>query len=113
MTARLTPSHRRRAVLARCPRCKAPVLAGHDDGGLPVNADPRPITRTAELQLFLARRPTYEVARGELLHRDRWRIRRPAAGGVVAEHRCNDQLAPGFLEPIPPTVQVESDQIPF
>lgn len=114
MKPRLTPGHRRRAALGRCPRCKAPILAGHDDLGLPVNVDPTPITRTAELQLFLAGRPTYEVSRGELVHRDRWRIRRPASGGVVPEHVCNLHLDPGLLEPPRPIAPVgTTDLIPF
>jgi hypothetical protein len=68
------------------------VLAGHDDLGLPTTTDPTPITRTQELVLHLAGRRTYAVERGELVARDRWRIRRPAAGAVLPEHTCGQPI---------------------
>lgn len=91
-TRRIPATYRRRAALARCPRCKAPVLAGHDDLGLPTHADPTPLTRTAELALHLAGRLTYAVERGELVARDRWRIRHQAHAAVVPEHHCGQPV---------------------
>lgn len=105
---------RRKASLARCPRCKAPVLAGHDDLGLPTHADPTPITRTAELALRLAGRLTYAVERGELIARDRWRIRHQARAAVVPEHCCNAPIPADGHAPSPsgrPTA--DHDQPPF
>lgn len=93
---------RRRAVLARCPRCKKPTLHGTDSDGLPTHADPTPITRTAELELYLAGWPAYAVEHGELVRRDQWRIRRPSRAAVVPEHRCSLTLPADRLAPIPP-----------
>lgn len=111
---RIPATYRRRAALARCPRCKAPVLAGHDDLGLPTHADPTPLTRTAELALHLAGRPTYAVERGELVARDRWRIRRPATGPVVPEHRCDAPIPADGHAPSPPgRPTADHDQPPY
>ena len=112
MTTRVAVGNRRRASLGRCPSCKAPILAGPDDHGLPTRTDPRPLTRAAELQLFLAHRPTYEIDHGDLVYRDRWRIRRPATGGVVAEHRCTEPLEPHHLAPVPPYAAPVDHQTP-
>lgn len=93
---------RRRAVLARCPRCRRPTLHGTDSDGLPTHADPTPITRTTELELFLAGWTSYAVEHGELVVRDRWRIRRPARAAVVPAHRCGLVLPVDRLAPVPP-----------
>lgn len=80
---------RRRAVLATCPRCHAPVLAGHDDDGLATHADPTPLTRTGELLLHLEGRAAYAVDGGQLVRRDQWRIRTPHPH-VVPAHDCHN-----------------------
>lgn len=93
MKPRIVPAtYRRRAALGRCPRCKAPTLTGPDDLGLLTHADPTPVTRTAELALHLAGRRTYAVERGELVARDRWRIRHQARTAVVPEHTCGQPI---------------------
>jgi len=105
---RLAPM-RRRAQLARCPRCKAPVVAGYDDNGLLTHIDPTPITRVAELQAFLAgvRTHTIDRSNGELVHRDRFRIRREAHP-VFAAHSCDHPTRPDQTQPSP-TQRFEPD----
>ena len=101
-TPRVQPM-RRRAVLTRCPRCRRPTLSGYDDFGLLTHSDPTPITRTAELQLFLVGHQTHALERGELVRRDAWRVRRPSTyGPVVVEHRCDQVLVVDQLAPVPP-----------
>lgn len=104
---------RRRATLGRCPGCKAPILAGTDSDGLPAKAEPTPITRSTELELFLAGWTSYAVEDGELVTRDRWRIRRPARHPVVPAHRCGLLLPAERLAPNAPSPSVSHDQPPF
>jgi hypothetical protein len=114
MTSTRVIPMRTRAVLARCPRCKAPVLAGYDDDGLMTRTDPTPITRTAELALHLAGHPTHTIDHGELVRRDRWRIRRPT-DIALAPHTC-DPLPTHALAPVPtrPEQQpLDGDVAPF
>ena len=92
---------RRKAQLARCPKCRAQVLAGFDDAGFLTHSDPTPITRSAELVYFLAGRRTHYVDNGELVYRDRWRIRRPAPV-VFPEHSCGEPTEAAGLAPFPP-----------
>jgi hypothetical protein len=82
---------RRRAVLATCRTCGAPILAGHDDDGLVSRADPTPLTRTGELLAHLAGRTCWSVEGGELVRRDRWRIRSPRPH-IVPAHACGDPM---------------------
>jgi len=115
MTARTTNAHRRRAVLARCPRCRRPTLSGYDDYGLPTHVEPTPITRTAELALHLAGHTTHTLDHGELVRRDRWRIRRPALA-AFAPHACTTPLPAHAIAPIPvkPTSAAQAlDVAPF
>jgi hypothetical protein len=93
---------RRRAVLATCRTCGAPILAGHDDDGLVSRADPTPLTRTGELLLHLAGRTCWSVEGGELVRRDRWRIRSPRPH-VVPVHLCG--------APIPDHARVSSPSV--
>lgn len=93
---------RRRATLAVCRTCGAPILAGHDDDGLLTRTDPTPLTRTGELLAHLAGRTCWSVEGGELVRRDRWRIRSPRPH-VVPEHRCGD--------PMPPTTRLPSPTV--
>lgn len=99
-TPKIVPM-RRRAVLARCPSCHRPTLSGFDDYGLLTHTDPRPITRTAELALHLAGHSTHTIDHGELVRRDRWRIRRPAPV-ALAPHDCDQPLPAHALAPVPP-----------
>lgn len=103
---------RRRAVLATCRTCGAPILAGHDDDGLLTRTDPTPITRTAELALHLAGRGLWSLEAGELVRRDRWRIRRPRPV-VVAGHVCGQPLPAHAIAPSPTvTVSAATDDAP-
>jgi hypothetical protein len=68
--------------------------------GLPVHADPTPLTPIGELAALLAGRRTYDLARRELWHRDRWRICR-REHPVVADHRCGIPPPPaGHVAPV-------------
>jgi hypothetical protein len=89
---------RRRAVLAACRTCGAPILAGHDDDGLVVRTDPVALTRTGELVAFLAGRTCWSVEGGELVRRDRWRIRSPRPH-VVPAHICGRPVPAAYHRP--------------
>lgn len=101
---------RRRAVLARCPRCKNHTLTGYDDYGIHTTVDPTPITRNAELALHLAGHTTHTLDHGELVRRDRWRIRRPAPA-AFAPHTCTP-LPPHALAPVPRVEPLLDDATP-
>lgn len=104
---------RTRAVLTRCPRCKRTTLTGYDDYGLLTHLDPTPITRTAELALHLTGHPTHTIQRGELVRRDRWRIRTPAPT-TFATHTCDQPLPDHALAPVRPRPPAyEADNPPF
>jgi hypothetical protein len=88
----------RSARLRQCPRCGAPVLAGLDApvAGLPVRADPTPLTALGEAAALLAGRPTFDLTdiggRKEITHRDVEQISGTRKYVVLAAHRCGQPL---------------------
>lgn len=103
----------RRAVLARCSRCRATTVAGYDDGGLVTEVDPWPVTRLAELRAHLDGRGSWTLDQGRLVRRDRWRIRRPTAVTYL-EHRCADPPRGDDLAPATPrTSPTVTDSPPY
>jgi hypothetical protein len=87
------------ATLERCPRCGAPVLAGHADGLL-ARVDLIPVDEVGELAARLIGRWTYDViprrlARGAVLvFRDLDRLSGARRTPVAIGHRCSP--APGL-----------------
>ena len=103
---------RRRAVLATCRTCAAPILAGHDDDGLVTRTDPTPLTRTGELVVHLAGRSLWSLEAGELVRRDRWRIRSPRPV-VVPGHVCGQPVPAHCLAPSPSVTTPAADAPAF
>lgn len=103
---------RRRVINATCGQCGTPLLCGPDapTAALDVKVDEAPLPdHRAELHAVLDGIGTYLLSSGELHHRDRWAITRPAAD-VHAAHRCD--RAPLFL-PAPVTRPPLPDTPPF
>lgn len=110
----------RAATLRLCPRCKNPVIVGHDAdrAARNVTCDPTPITELGEAFALMQGRFTYCFADNQgrkiLWHRHEWNIRAPRRWPVLTEHRCNSPMAP-FAAPLPETrkATVDDDAPPF
>lgn len=105
----------RRAHGAVC-RCGAAILAGDDGDVAAVGArvDPRHLNRTGELLAVIDRRTTYALdPRGALHRRDRWTIRAPARGPVLASHQCGRPLPVHWLTPQPTPAILNQMETPF
>lgn len=96
-----------------CRRCGELVLAAWAEGVL-VAVDPRPLTEAGEHVARLYGRGPYDLARTELVERNPDRARSPAKGPVLAAHRCNDPpIGIAEVEPGPPILRPDPDEIPF
>ncbi|WP_018350966.1 hypothetical protein [Longispora albida] len=80
-----------------CPRCRVLVLAGVAEG-VPVHADPQPVTPAGELDAVLAGRSTYSIVGRELVRRDAGRAA-SLSGAVVVDHQCGQPIAAGHHAP--------------
>lgn len=86
------------AKVGRCPKCAAPVITGldSDPAGLPVRADPQPLTDTAaELIALIEGKQTFALrkigGRARIRHRDADAITQqtPDTTTVISEHKCD------------------------
>jgi hypothetical protein len=107
---RQVTTSRRRAQPSRCPNCKSNTITGTDDTGFTTTIDPTPITREAELHLYCANQRTYSVDKGtgELIYRDKWRLRTPATH-TWREHHCGSTTPPHMTA----TIHTPIEFIPY
>lgn len=86
------------ATPTRCPRCQAPVLAGHAEG-VPARVDPTPLDEHGEAAALLDGRTTYNLlveltGRRYLVPRTSIEIAAPRRCDVVADHQCRPGSSP-------------------
>lgn len=86
-----------RVVQRQCPRCGTELLVAIDEG-IPAHVDAAPIDPADEIAALLTGRWTYALRRGELVHRDEYRIRGGYAGEAIhAQHRCQIFTQPTLI----------------
>lgn len=107
----------RASIQAHCQQCRADVIVGPDAdrAALIAVTDPQPITRRGELLAACDKRHTYsQDLNGWLHHRDGWRLRSPAHGTVLAEHRCGQPLPDDWIaKPQPRPATPNHQEVPF
>jgi hypothetical protein len=107
----------RASIPARCRRCHVDIVVGLDSHlvALLASCDPQPLTRTGELMAVCAGRRVYHLdLNGWLWHRNAWRLRSPARGQVLAEHRCGEAIPATWRQEPPrkPTTN-NTQEVPF
>lgn len=83
-----------------CRQCGAALIRGQSEG-LDETCDAYAITPYGEFVVVTSGRPTFDLARGELLWRDQFRIKHPPKGLIVPRHVCGYAVSPIFRAAIP------------
>lgn len=94
---RLWPT--RAAEVKTCPRCGALLIVGLSDG-VTVRCDAIAITTQGEVLALFAKRMTYSLHRGVLLHRDNFRINAGRKGLTLYSHQCHTVIEAAYRERI-------------
>ena len=107
----------RAVIQGRCQRCRADVLLGYDadTAALLAVVDNAPLTRSGELLAVVAGRLTYRLDIAGHLHHRRWlRIKTPAVGQTLAQHRCGEAIPSHWRQPPKPQpMPTNTTEVPF